>query len=76
MNVNGKMIYGLDSPENSWLANQLHDFVEAGKRHIDGISIEPKVVDENLALVVEVHGCMNPKQLRLLADAIENVPKA
>jgi hypothetical protein len=75
MNVNGKMIYGLDSPKNSWLASQLHDFVEAGKRHIDGISIEPKGVDENLELVVEIHGNMNPTQLRLLADAIENTPK-
>lgn len=69
-----KMIFGLDGNDCDWLASQLQPLVESSPRTVDGLSVEPRGVNEKMELVVELHGSLTPAQLRILADAIENVP--
>lgn len=69
-----RAIYGLHHPRDSWLIDQLDGFVNAGAQLVEGISIELLGVGEGFQPIIEIHGKLNPRQLRLLADAIENVP--
>ena len=68
------MIYGLQKGRDDWIAEQMPTIKAKSPKVIDGLSIEPKGVDDNCKLVVEVHGCMTTEQLRMLADALENTP--
>lgn len=69
-------IFGLQSERDDWLASQLLPMVQASPRTVDGLSVEPKGVNEKCQLVVEIHGNLTTVQLRLLADAIDNVPSS
>lgn len=70
-----RMIFGLQSPRDDWFSNQLNEIVDAGDMHIDGLSIEFKGIGQYGQLITEIHGQLNPTQLRLLADAIETATK-
>lgn len=67
-------IYGLEGNKNDWLASQLQTLIDESPETVDGLSIEPKGVSKEMRIVVELHGCMTPSQLRELADALENTP--
>lgn len=69
------MIYGLVKGRDDWILDQLPAIKEKSPKVIDGLSIEPKGVDDKFKLVVEVHGSMTTEQLRMLADALENTSK-
>lgn len=69
-----RMIYGLEKPKDDWFRSQLDAIVDAGDRHIDGLSLEFRGLDQNGELVIEIHGFLNPTQLRLIANAMENTP--
>lgn len=68
------MVYGLDDEKSAWLNAQLAPILATGINHSDALFLQPKGVGENFELVMEIHGHLNPTQLRMLADAIENTP--
>lgn len=69
-------IFGLQRQRDDWLENQLLPLIEASPKSVDGLFIEPKGVNENCELVVEIHGNLTSVQLRALADAIDNIPSS
>ncbi|NRB81549.1 MAG: hypothetical protein HRU38_23295 [Saccharospirillaceae bacterium] len=71
-----RMIYGVQSPRDDWFIRQLDKVVDAGERHIDGLSIEMKGVEQGFKPLIKVHGLLNTTQLRLLADDLENTPNS